>query len=148
MIALDLQYTPLVSLKTSRKNVAALLLVMCDTYMYRCIDISIFSVNIALQNWLLGVSIHKCAQFSKPGFSNLLNFIPKSNYNKLASITLIDFFLPFLDNYNQTGHLFTFYKYFNYFFEYCDTVLNREQNTILFFCHIRYHTFLIAISKD
>ena len=31
------------------------------------------------------------------------------------------FLLLFVDNYNQTGHLFTLYKHFNYF-KYHDTV--------------------------
>ena len=31
--------------------------------------------------------------------------------------------LPFLDKYNQTRHLFTLYKHFNYYFKYRDTVL-------------------------
>ena len=48
-------------------------LVMCDTY--QCITILIFSFNIVIQYWLLGVSIHWCGQFSKPGFSNLSNYI-------------------------------------------------------------------------
>ena len=71
-------------------------LVMCNTYRY--IEISIFSFNIVIQYWLLGVSIHWCGQFSKPGFSHLSNFIPKSNYNKLVCITLIDLFYHFLTN--------------------------------------------------
>ena len=55
-----------------------------------------------IQYWLLCVLIH---QISRPGFSNLPNFIPKSNHNKLVSITLIDFFYYyFVDNYNKTGH--------------------------------------------
>ena len=65
---------------------------------YRYIEISKFSFNIMIQYWLLGVSIHWCGQFSKPGLSNLSNFIPKSNYNKLVCITLIDFFYHFLTN--------------------------------------------------
>ena len=56
---------------------------MCDMYRY------IFLFNIMIQNWLLCVLIH---QISRPGFSNLPNFIPKSNYNKLVCITLIDLF--------------------------------------------------------
>ena len=52
----------------------------------------IFSFNIVIHYWLLGVSIHWSGQFSKPSFSNLPNFIPKTNYNKLVCITLIDFF--------------------------------------------------------
>ena len=71
-----------------------MLVVMCDTYRY--IEISIFSFNIVIQYWLLGVSIHWNGQFSKPGFSHLSNFIPKSNYNKLVCITLIDSFYHFL----------------------------------------------------
>ena len=68
-------------------------LVMCDTYRY--IEISIFSLNIVIQYLLLGVSIHWNGQFSKHGFSNLSNLIPKSNYNKLVCIT---FFYHFLTN--------------------------------------------------
>ena len=37
-------------------------------------------------------------QFSKHGFSNLSNLIPKSNYKKLVCITFIDFFYHFLTN--------------------------------------------------
>ena len=84
---------------------------MCDTYRY--IEISKFSFNIVIQYWLLGVLIHWRGQFSKH------DFIPKSNCNKLVCITLIDFFHDFLTN---TGHLFTFYKHFNYYFKYRDTV--------------------------
>ena len=52
--------------------------------------------------------------------------------------------------YNQTGHLFTFHKHFNYCFEYRDTVSYREfvifwqQYTILFFSHIA-HTCRIEL---
>ena len=58
----------------------------------------------------------------KHGFSHLSNFVPESNYNKLVCITLIDFFYHFLRStlYNQTGHLFTFYK------QYRDTVSYRD----------------------
>ena len=34
--------------------------------------------------------------------------------------------LPFLDKYNQTGHVLTFYKHFNYYFKYRDTVSYRD----------------------
>ena len=71
-----------------------MLVVMCDTYRY--IEISIFSFNIVIQYWLLGVSIYWNGQFSKPGFPHLSNFIPKSNNNKLVCITLIDSFYHFL----------------------------------------------------
>ena len=57
-----------------------------------------FSLNIVIQYWLLSILIHWSGQLSKPGFSNLPNFIPKSNYNKLVCITLIDFFYHFLTN--------------------------------------------------
>ena len=70
-------------------------LVMCDAYQY--IKISIFSFNIVIQYWLLSVSLRYISgQFSKPCFSHLSNFIPKSNYNKLVGITLINFFYHFL----------------------------------------------------
>ena len=46
---------------------------MCDTYRY--IKISMFSFNIVIQYWLLGVLIHWNEQFSKHGFSNLSNLV-------------------------------------------------------------------------
>ena len=67
--------------------------VMCDTYRY--IEISICSFNIVIQYWLLSVSIHWNGQFSKHGFSNSSNLIPKSNYKKLVHVT---FFYDFLTN--------------------------------------------------
>ena len=60
----------------------------------------------------MGVLIYWNGQFSKPSFSH---FIPKLNYNKVVCITLIDLFY-------QLRHLFTFYKHFNYYSKYHDTV--------------------------
>ena len=54
-------------------------------------------IIILIQYWLLSISVHWGGQFSKPGLSNLPNYLPESNYNKLA--------LPFFDNYNQICHL-------------------------------------------
>ena len=58
--------------------------VMYDMYRYIEIHVSIFSFNIVIQYWLLGVSIHWNGQFSKSGFFDLSNFIPKSNCIKLV----------------------------------------------------------------
>ena len=69
---------------------------MCDTYRY--IEISIFSFNVVIQYWFLGVSIHWNGQFSKHGFSNLSNLMLKSNYKKLVRVTFIDFVYHFLTN--------------------------------------------------
>ena len=67
---------------------------MCDTYRY--IEISIFSFNIVIQYWLLGVLIHWCGQFSNLVFLICIILYLISNYNKLVCITLIDFFYHFL----------------------------------------------------
>ena len=91
---------------------------MCDTYRY--IEISKFSFNIMIQYWLLGVSIHWCGQFSKPGFSN---FIPKSNCNKLVCITLIDFFYHFLTNTTKQD---IYLHFISYYFKYRNTVSYRD----------------------
>ena len=81
---------------TDMRSITITMLMMCDMYLY--IEILIFSFNIMIQYWLFGLSIHWNGLFSKHGFSNLPNFIPKSNYNKLVRITLIDFFYHFLIN--------------------------------------------------
>ena len=96
---------------------------MCDAYQY--IKISIFSFNIVIQYWLLSVSLRYISgQFSKPCFSHLSNFIPKSNYNKLVCITLINFFYHFLTTTTkQDIYIRKFYKHLNFYFKYCDTVL-------------------------
>ena len=39
-------------------------------------DVWIFSFNIVIQYWVLGVLIHWCRQFSKPSLSYLPKFIP------------------------------------------------------------------------
>ena len=63
---------------------------MCNTYRY----INIF---IQCRDTILAFGCIDTLE-CKPGFSNLPDFIPKSNYNKLVCITLIDFFYHFLTN--------------------------------------------------
>ena len=89
---------------------------ICDTHRY--IDIFNFLFNIMKEYWLLDW----CGQFTKPDYSNLSNFIPKSNYNKLVCIILIDFFYYLLTTTTkQDIYLHYIYKHFNYF-NYSDTV--------------------------
>ena len=57
-------------------------------------------INQAPQEW--------SGQFSKPGLSNLFNFISK------VQASVHSFLLLFVDKYNQTGHLFSLYKKFKY----------------------------------
>ena len=66
-----------------------------------------------------GASIHWNWQFSKPGFFDFSNFIPKSNYNKLAWITWIDFFT--ISRQIQPNR--TIINIFNNYFKYCNAVL-------------------------
>ena len=94
-----------------------ILLVMCDKSRY-----TIFLFNIVIQYWLLCVLIH---QISKPDFYNLPNFIPKSNYNKLVCITLIDFFYYLLTTKTKQDIYLHYNKHFNYF-KYHDTVSYRD----------------------
>ena len=63
---------------------------MCNTYGY----IDIF---IQYRDTILAFGCIDTLE-CKPAFSNLPDFIPKSNYNKLVCITLIDFFYHFLTN--------------------------------------------------
>ena len=56
---------------------------MCDTYRY--IEISIFLLNIVIQYWLLGESIHWNGHCSKHGFSNL-EITLKYQYNVVQVI--------------------------------------------------------------
>ena len=44
------------------------------------------------------------------------------------------------DNYNQTGHLFTFYMHFNYYFKYHDTVLYRD----IFGSYMQYYFLVVS----
>ena len=64
------------------------------------------------------------------GFSTL----QKSNYNKLVCIILIDFF------YNQTRHLFTFYKSFNYYSKHHGTLSYHD----IFDSDMQYYYLVIS----
>ena len=75
-------------------------------YKYQCTSdmqyISIYrNIDIFIQyhDTILAFGCIDALEF-KPGFSNLPDFIPKSNYmyNKLVYVTLIDFFYYFLTN--------------------------------------------------
>ena len=72
--------------------------VKCDMYRYIIIDISIFSFNIMIQYYFQVYWYTSVDSLVNMFFSNLPNFIPKSNYNKLVCTTLIDFFYHFLTN--------------------------------------------------
>ena len=65
-----------------------IIIVMYDTY--RNIDIFIPYRDTILA--FVCINTLECRQFGKHCFSNLPNYIPKSNYNKLVCITSIHFF--------------------------------------------------------
>ena len=81
------------------------------------------------------VSIHWCGQFRKIVFLVCLILYLKAIVTSWCA--LIDFFYRFLTKYNQTGHLFTFCKHFNYYFKYRGTelygnILTAIRNSIIY----------------
>ena len=104
-------------------------LMMCDKYKY--IKISIFLFNMVIHYWLLSVSIHQYGQFSKSGFSNSSDLIPKSNQNKIVCKILIDFFTTTTTK--QNIYLHCNYKHFKYHdtASYSDIFGSDTHNTII-----------------